>query len=575
MAIADAAEGLCAAIDTEDSDGKKKSQATLLIELASRYALFHDADRNAFGIVPRGEVREVWPVRSIGFKHILAGEFFRLTGKGFNRNAAGDALDTIEAMAVHTGAQHPVYLRVARAGEALYLDLCDDAWRVVEVTATGWRILDRSPVHFIRKPGMAPLPLPEGPGDIGLLRGLVNLDEAAGHFELVVGWMLGALRGKSPYPILVLQGEQGTGKSSGSRIIRRFIDPSTVPLRAPPKEPRDLIVSAVNNHLVCLDNLSGLNAELSDCLCRFATGGGLDLRKLYTDGESYMVDIQRPVLVNGIDDICHRPDLAERSVILHLGVLDQTSCVTESKLWEEVDKRSPAIMAGLLDGLSAALANEATTHLERKPRMADFAVWVTAAEPAMPWGPGGFMAAHQAMRGRAIEEGIDASPVGSVLVEYLRGLHPVTAWSPTATHLYETMTKAAGDRAKSPAWPRTPRGMTQAIHRIAPNLRAVGITYSRDGSHDRAYRFIVQLPKNPPHLPHVPEATAGAAWGRGTSGADTPTGADRYAPAQSSAPPSAPLKPSNGAASGSRGTRGTNSANCTMPAQPGSRRGLI
>ena len=562
----------------DPATGKPKSQATLLIEIGSRYRLFHDQDRNGYAIVPRKEAREVWPIRSLGFRHILAGEFFTLTSKGFNRNAAADALDTLEAKAVHTGKLQTVYLRVARTAGALYMDLCDEGWRVIEVKPEGWQILDRSPVHFIRKPGMLPLPIPAETGDLDALRELINLDQEAGHFELVVGWMLGAMRGRSPYPILVLQGEQGIGKSSGSRIIRRFVDPSTVPLRAPPKEPRDLIVSAINNHLVCLDNLSGINAEISDCLCRFATGGGLDMRKLYTDSESVTIDIQRPVMVNGIDDICHRPDLAERAAILHLPVLDAPTRVTESKLWEGVEKHSPVIMAGLLDALAAALANEATTHLQHKPRMADFATWVTAAESALPWPRGGFLRAYQSMRGRAIEEGIDASPVGSVLVDYLRGLSPITAWSPTPTHLYEVLTRAAGDRARSQAWPRTSRGMGQALNRIAPNLRAIGITWIKKNNDDRSYRFTVQSPERAPDAPEAPQPAPHKGFRAGAS----PTHASGPAHRSAEAPESKPQAPdditckSNGL--GVSGAKGASSAECTtMSAKrfTGSRRGLL
>ena len=542
---------------------RPKSQATLLIELGSRYLLFYDADRNGYALVPRNGAWEVWPIRSLGFRHILAGEFFKLTGKGFNRNAAADALDTLEAKAVHTGEKCPVSLRVARVDGALYLDLCDDGWRVIEINPEGWRILDRSPVYFIRKPGMLPLPVPTGPGDLGKLRDLINLDEEAGHFELIVGWMLGAMRGRAPYPILDAQGEQGSGKSTTTRIVRGFIDPSTVPLRAPPKEPRDLIVSAVNNHLVCLDNLSGINPEISDTLCRFATGGGLDMRKLYTDAESVMIDIQRPVMVNGIDDICHRPDLAERAVIVHLPVIDAHTRITESKLWKEVEKHSPAIMAGLCDALSAALANEATTELKQKPRMADFAVWVTAAESALPWERGGFMKAFEKMRGRAIEEGIEASPVGSVLVEYL-DTQP-GAWSPTPTHLYQTLTEKAGDRARSPAWPRTARSMGQAINRIAPNLRAIGITYVKEHTHGRNYRFTVDVQaRKEAHKAHkAPEPSNGAASGMGASGAHRGACANGSAQAHIPEKEAHTLKPSNDAASGALCARGAFSDDCT------------
>lgn len=44
---------------------------------------------------------------------------------------------------------------------------------------------------------------------------------------------------------------------------------------------------------------------------------------------------------------------------------------------------APRIFAGLLDAVSAALANLTTVALSEPPRMADFAKWVTAAEPAL------------------------------------------------------------------------------------------------------------------------------------------------------------------------------------------------
>jgi len=38
-----------------------------------------------------------------------------------------------------------VHIRVGEFNGRLYLDLCDDAWRAVEVDATGWRVVDRPP----------------------------------------------------------------------------------------------------------------------------------------------------------------------------------------------------------------------------------------------------------------------------------------------------------------------------------------------------------------------------------------------------------------------------------------------
>jgi hypothetical protein len=524
-----------------DDDGRPKSQATVLIDLAAQWEVFHDTDNIGYIVIIRNSTREVWPIRSTAFKQWLSGAFYRLADKGCNGNAIADAINTIEAQAIHDGKESVVYLRVARVGEKIYLDFCDEKWRVLEISPEGWHILDQSPVYFVRKKGMAPIPVPVKGGLVADLRKFLNIDD--GHFELVVGWILGALRGKGPFPALVLQGEQGTGKSTTSRVLRSFIDPSTVPLRSPPREVRDLLVSAVNNHLVVLDNLSGLNPELSDCLCRFATGGGLDARALFTDMEQVLVDIQRPVLVNGIDDIATRPDLSERSIILDLPIIDATKRKDERSFWAEFEAAKPGIMGALLDALCCALRLESSVTLLRKPRMADFALWVVAAEPALKWKAGAFMAAYDKNQGDAIEVGVEASPVGSTLLELLRD---GGKWIGSPTHLLNELTSKAGNLARSKAWPQSTKGLSNILKRLAPSLRRLGVSVEggKDGHGNRSYS-ITQIPKHPPYPPYPPEATAGA--GLGT--ADSQSTAD-----DKTDPPY--QKASNDAGSGGYGTYG-------------------
>lgn len=70
-------------------------------------------------------------------------------------------------------------------------------------------------------------------------------------------WMLACLRDRGPYPVLVLSGEQGSAKSTFSAIVRAILDPNTAPLRALPREDRDLFIAATNGHLLTFDNVSG------------------------------------------------------------------------------------------------------------------------------------------------------------------------------------------------------------------------------------------------------------------------------------------------------------------------------
>ena len=69
---------------------------------------------------------------------------------------------------------------------------------------------------------MLPLPVPKAGGkinELGHLLGLLGSPEGNRAFKLLVGWMLMTLSPTGPYPILVVGGEPGGGKSTlGSRL---------------------------------------------------------------------------------------------------------------------------------------------------------------------------------------------------------------------------------------------------------------------------------------------------------------------------------------------------------------------
>jgi hypothetical protein len=245
-------------------------QATILIELSAPLGYIVNPEGDVFAMIKRDRHSECWPVRSKEFTEWLSQSFYRETEKGCNRNALSDAINTIEARAKNQCKERkPVFLRIANFGDRIYIDLCDERWRVIEVRAAGWRVLDKPPVHFTRKRGMLPLPEPDvtDQGSCPLLltgiyrmKRFLNINEEV--FPLVVGWLLAALGGATPYPVIVLQGEQGTGKSTTSRIIQSLVDPSTAPLRSSPNEVLDLLVSAVNNHVKDLDAARAVVSKL-------------------------------------------------------------------------------------------------------------------------------------------------------------------------------------------------------------------------------------------------------------------------------------------------------------------------
>ena len=95
--------------------------------------------------------------------------------------------------------------------------------------------------------------------------------------------LVAALNSLGPFPVLVLQGEAGSAKSTAVRVLRELVDPNTTPLRAEPREIRDLMIAARNSWCTAFDNVSYLTPWLSDALCRLATGSGFATRMLYRD----------------------------------------------------------------------------------------------------------------------------------------------------------------------------------------------------------------------------------------------------------------------------------------------------
>jgi hypothetical protein len=459
--------------------GRGPTQADILIDLAQTVALFHTPDGSGFADLDINGHRETWPIRAKGFRRWLARRFFEQTGGAPSSEALQSALNVIEAKAHFDAPERQVHIRVGELDGRLYLDLGDERWRAVEIEASGWRVIDNPPVRFRRASGMKSMPIPVGGGSVATLRSFLNVQTDA-DFVLVVAWALACLRNRGPYPVIVLSGEQGSAKSTFSAILRALLDPNTAPLRALPREDRDLFIAASNGHVLAFDNVSGLPAWISDTLCRLATGGGFAVRQLYSDQDEVLFDAARPVILNGIEDIVTRPDLADRAVFLTLEPIPEDRRRPEQELWTAFEAERPRILGVLLDAVAKGLAELPRTKLDKLPRMADFALWATACETAL-WPQGTFWSAYCGNRDEAVEGVIDADPIAAAVRAVMTTR---TEWTGTASELLGALAEMVGERvAKSKTWPDSPRALAGRLRRAATFLRKIGIDigFEREG----------------------------------------------------------------------------------------------
>jgi hypothetical protein len=450
------------------------STATRLVLLAQEAGavLTQAPDGQTHLTVTRERRRETWPIRSRAVRSWLKLAYFKAEGRSAGSQAVEDALGVLEGMALCQGAERSVHVRIAGDGERIYLDLADAERHVVEIDRRGWRIVTEPPVLFRRPRGLLALPLPVSGGSLAYLRNLLNL-ETDQDWYLLVSWMLAALRPHGPYPILCLHGVQGAAKSTTARALRSLIDPSAACLRSEPRDGRDVMIAATNGWVVALDNLSSIPPWLSDCLCRLSTGGGFATRELYSDAEEVILEAQRPVILTSIEDVATRGDLLDRAIVKTLPAISEENRCPERELWAEYEQARPGLLGALLDALAGALGRLPGVHLDRLPRMADFAMLGVAAEQALGWPQHSFADAYGDNRQDAHIIALEESPIAEPLVKLARE----GEWSGTAKQLLEELTRRVGEMAaKNRQWPRSPRALSGRLRRLAPHLKAVGIT---------------------------------------------------------------------------------------------------
>lgn len=473
----DAAKKLAEEFDIDMTDERSKdSQATRLVRYADEAEFWHTPNWETYATVNVKDHSENWPTGSRYFRDWLSRKFYLENGTVPSSQAMQDALATIRGRAQFDGEEHRLHTRIGGHNSDIYLDLCNGDWEVIRITKSGWEFVTDVPIKFRRVRGMLALPHPSTLGDLGALRKFVNLGSTQ-DWILLQAWIVQAMMPNGPYPILPIHGVQGSAKSTLARILRYIIDPSTAPLRSQPRDERDLVIAANNSWIVALDNLSSLSIWVSDALCRLATGGGFSTRELYSNDDELLIDVQRPVLINGIDDLATRGDLVDRSIQLVLSAIEGEDRITESALWAMIEAARPGILTGLLDAVCGVLRHRDDIDLKRFPRMADFAVTAVAMERALGWESGTFMMAYDRNIASANDTVIDSSPVAISLM----AADLSVPWNGTATKLLTKLNDSVQDSVKqSKGWPKNGNGFSNVLRRLAPNMKRAGIQIDFD-----------------------------------------------------------------------------------------------
>lgn len=462
-------------------DGGKAGELVSIAKEASVF--FHDSAGDCYATFQNGAHEETWPLKSNEFSNWLGYRSYQVTKTAPSENIMKAALSTLCGIAKYEGDALDVFRRCAPYNEGYLIDLANDQWQVVEVSAEGWKVLDSSPLKFIRSSTAGALPLP-AIGNLDLLWQYVNVEER--DRTLILAFMLESWRPDSPYPLLFLTGEQGCGKSCTHKHIRQMSDPNKVPLRTAPKSVEDVFVSAGANHQASFENMSHLSAPMQDALCTLATGGGFAKRKLYSDADESVIDIKRPVIINGISDSITRPDLIDRTIRITTPLLKIMG--EEITLEANFKKSRGAIFAGLLDLFRDSLRELPSIEITTKLRMIGFIKLGEAIHGVLKIEES-FIDLYRSNRAESLARSIEASPAIAALSSFIAN-SPSNRWEGTIKQLKTELEQY--EPVHGEGWPKSPKGLGDALRRMAPALRSDGIEVKfgarqRDGCHVLVY----------------------------------------------------------------------------------------
>jgi hypothetical protein len=390
----------------------------------------------------------------------------------------GDINSSLQAQAEMSGVTREVWNRVAPILAGIEIDLGDEGHTRVRVTAGKVDIISQgSDTVFYRTAVTQPFVMPAEVGNIELLKKYVNADAVAA--TLLTAWMSFTLAhpkvSTTNYVILVLQGNEGSGKSALSKnVIQPLIDPCLVGVQMLPASERDLAVIAQNAHLLCFDNVREFKRSVADILCVASTGGAISSRQLFSDADQHVLHLHVAMVLNGIHSFIDQPDLAQRCLPIQLRPISKEKRKLEAELVREFQADAPAIFRGLLDLIAKVFIHLPTAKATSPERMMDFVLWLAAMEKAAGIPAGIYQAAYSEALNQGQRDSLQENTLASAVVEFAE--HIDDFWTGTPSELLAKLNKSlSAGMQRSRDWPQNAIALSKRLVPLQASLQSQGI----------------------------------------------------------------------------------------------------
>jgi hypothetical protein len=390
-----------------------------------------------------------------------------------------EANDHLISYAERAGIIKNVWYRVAPIDGGIELDLGDSMFTRVKVTAGQVDIITNgSDTLFHSSPVSKPMVVPAQNGNLKILKSHVNLSDV--DFLLFTAWLSYTLAhpkiATSKYVILVIQGDQGSGKTYLSKhVILNLLDPNLAGVQVFPGNAKDLTIAAQNAHVLCYDNMRNFRPDMSDILCMAATGGTISNRALYTDAGQHIHHLHVALVLNGIHSFINQADLAQRCLSIRTQTMSETNRRSEAAMVKDLEADLPFIFRGLLDLIAGVFKHLPDAEVTNPERMLDFVSWLAAMEKVDGVPPGIYQSAYSDALHQSQMDSLLDNVLGAAMIEFSDRMNGNT-WSGTPSELLEKLGRlVASGSTYSKEWPQNPIALSKRLNALKSSLHTQGV----------------------------------------------------------------------------------------------------
>ena len=461
------------------SSPKTATAEVLPYDLHDRLRLVRNPAGKAYAVVQHAGNPVALSIGSRGLNAIIT-TCAAQKGKSLRPRQIDEVNQQLEAHAEQYGKTQDVWYRVAKIEGGIELDLGDENHTRARITAGSVEIpVVGSDVVFQRTPNIQPMVMPAAEGDVDLLRKYLNV--GAPEQLMLIAWITYTLAHpkvpSSKYVFLVLNGNEGSGKSSLSRLLLRLIDPSALGVQTFPRNEKDLAIAGQSAQVLAFDNLRAFKWGMADLLCIASTGGMTTSRRLYTDDVQQATPLHVALILNGIHPFIGQPDLAQRCLPISLRPIDPSKRKTEEALMAELEADMPKIMRGLFDLIAKVFEQLPHAEATNPERMIEFSQWLAVMErvDGVPAGINPYQRLYSEILQQGQLDTLMDNPLAAAIIEFAEALEE-NAWSGTpADFLARLNICTSHGSGFSRDWPQNAIALSKRIGPLQAGLLSQGI----------------------------------------------------------------------------------------------------